>query len=77
MKEITLLSKTFWTPKDLSIFSGVSLQTARKVFSDVNEKLKNKGKSTLSKSVLPTKEILDELNIDVDYVINMQKKLKE
>lgn len=71
MQNKTLLQKPFWRPQDLSDFTGISVHAARKIFKIIRDELENKGYSTLPSLVLPSKTILERLNVDINYVLSI------
>ncbi len=63
-----LLKKPFWSPKDLSLATGISLCTARERLSQIRKELEDQGYINLNNSKAPTKIIIERLNIDPDWL---------
>jgi hypothetical protein len=63
-----LIKKPFWTPKDLSIATNISLSSARQIISKLRLELELQGYVNLVNSKVPTKFLIERLNIDIDWL---------
>ena len=63
-----LVKKTFWTPRDLAIATGMSVTAARKVTNQLRNELEGLGYINLNNSKVPSKFVIERLNIDVDWL---------
>lgn len=63
-----LLKKPFWTPKDLSLATNISLSSARQIISKLRTELELQGYVNLVSSKVPTKFLIERLNIDIDWL---------
>jgi hypothetical protein len=63
-----LLKKPYWSPKDLSLATGISLTTARSRLAKIREELNDQGYINLDMSKAPTKVVVERLNIDIDFL---------
>lgn len=74
-----LFEKTYWTPADLSLATGVSLPTARRSMKVMRNELHDNGFINLDKSRVPTKYVIERLNIDIDWLAkngSLEKELQ-
>ena len=63
-----ILKKPFLTPYDLSIIAGVSVTTARKKIEIMRKELSDQGYINVTNSKVPTKMLIERLNIDIDWL---------
>ena len=63
-----LLKKPYWTPKDLSIATNISVTSARQIVTKLRTELEEKGYINLVNSKVPTKFLVERLNIDIDWL---------
>jgi hypothetical protein len=63
-----LLKKTYWSPKDLALATGISITTARSRLAKIREELNDQGYINLDMSKAPTKVVVERLNIDIDFL---------
>ena len=63
-----LLKKPFWSPKDLSLATGISITTSRKIIAVIRKELESEGYINLDNSKAPTPKIITRLNIDIGFL---------
>lgn len=63
-----LLKKPYWSPKDLSLATGISITTARSRLATIRDELAGLGYINLDKSKAPTKVVVERLNIDIEFL---------
>ena len=63
-----LIKKPFWTPNDLSLATNISVSSARSIMSKLRDELEAMGYINLNKSKVPSKFVIERLNIDVDWL---------
>ena len=63
-----LLKKPYWSPMDLSRATGISITTARDRLTIIREELSAQGYINIDKSRAPTKNIIERLNIDIEFL---------
>lgn len=63
-----LIKKPFWTPKDLSQATNISVTSARSVINKLRSELEEKGYINLNNSKVPTQFAIERLNIDIDWL---------
>lgn len=63
-----LLKKPFWSPKDLSLATGISITTSRKIITVIRKELESDGYINLDNSKAPTQKIISRLNIDIEFL---------
>lgn len=63
-----LLKKPYWTPTELSRAVGISVATAREKIGLIRKELESQGFINLSCSKVPTKVLIDRLNIDLEFL---------
>lgn len=62
------LKKPFWGPTDLACVTGISVSQARIKLNIVRDELQGMGYLNISRSRVPAKELIQRLNIDVDWL---------
>lgn len=68
MKLKDLIKKPYWSPYDLSLAMGVSVSAAREIIKKLRSELESQGYINLNKSKVPTKILIEKLNIDLDWL---------
>jgi ribosomal protein S25 len=63
-----LIKKPYISPSELAMIAGISVSTARKKIEIVRKELEEQGYINMSKSKVPTKVLIERLNIDVDWL---------
>jgi hypothetical protein len=63
-----LLRKPFWNPKDLSVFTGMSVSASRVLINKVRQSITDKGLLNINKTKVPVKEMILVLGIDVQWL---------
>ena len=63
-----MIKKPFWTPKDLSLATNISISSARHIINKFRTELETQGYVNLVNSKVPTKFIIERLNIDIDWL---------
>lgn len=63
-----LLKKPFWGPQDLACVTGISVSQARSKLNTVRDELTRLGYINISRSKVPSKMLIERLNIDVDWL---------
>lgn len=65
-----IIRKPFWTPKDISIITGVSITKSREIFLEVRDDLASRGYIFPSRSRLPGTVLIHRLKIDIVFLEN-------
>ena len=68
MKINELVKKPFWTPKDVAIATDISVTSARKVVNQLRDELTELGFINLNNSKVPSKFVIERLNIDLEWL---------
>jgi hypothetical protein len=63
-----LIKKPFLTPSDLSKIAGISVTSARKKIELIRSELSDQGFININNSKVPTKVLIERLNIDIDWL---------
>lgn len=63
-----MIKKPFWTPKDVAIVTETSVTAARKIVNQLRIELEQKGYINLNNSKVPSKFVIERLNIDLDWL---------
>lgn len=63
-----LLRKTYWGPKELSLITGMSLVSSRKLINKVRSQIHESGLLNINKSKAPVKRIVNLLDIDIEWL---------
>ncbi|MGB7594055.1 MAG: hypothetical protein WBL80_00640 [Erysipelotrichaceae bacterium] len=63
-----LLRKPFWTPKDLSLATGISVSRARSFMQILRAELTHDGYINMACSKVPAKTVIDRFNIDLEFI---------
>lgn len=73
---IDIISKQWCTTQDLICISGLGKANALKLKKNIKVYLENKSYKFYNKT-LPMSSVLDYLNIDIDYIIDLDNKLRK
>lgn len=73
---IDIIFKQLCTTQDLIRISGLGKANALKLKKDIKVYLENKSYKFYNKA-LPMSSVLDYLNIDIDYIIDLDNKLRK
>ena len=63
-----LLRKPFWTPKDLSLATGISVSKARSFMRIMQMEIAKGGYLNMACSKVPTKVVIDRFQIDLEFI---------
>ena len=63
-----LIKKPYVSPAELAVIAGISVSTARKKIEIIRQELQEQGFINMSKSKVPTKVLIERLNIDIDWL---------
>ena len=71
---LNLISKHWCNSSDLEKITGLGKNSISKIKTNIRKELVNKGYKNLPKKLLPMKEVIDFLQIDINYLESIKNK---
>ncbi len=76
---LNIISKPWLDVKDVKKIALCGDNTARRIMNDIEQVIISSGKKLppSKKKIVPTKDVVNYLNIDIDYLVSTKKILEE